>query len=204
MAGRLNKKVLLFIDEHGTAGAGDLYLGAVVVLARDAGRVDKCLSDLLEPDADEIHASRLDDGYLQGLMQRFWAAPPRDRVVLVNQKVAARGRPAPVLYAAAVVETAKAGLARFKRDILGRVTIGNMDVITHVNHHNDHPAFEAEIERARREDGRFRGVNRVARVDSAASRLLQLADVVAYSRKWIVSAELNAPGLRERFGIQLP
>lgn len=204
MAGRLNKKVLLFIDEYGTAGAGDLYLGAVVVLARDAGRVDKCLSDLLEPGAGEIHASRLDDGYLQGLMQRFWAAAPRDRVVLVNQKVAARGGPAPVLYGAAVVETAKAGLARFKRDVLGRETIGNVDVITDVNHHNDHPAFEAEIERARREDGRFRGVNRVARLDSAASRLLQLADVVAYSRKWIVSAELNAAGLRERFGIQLP
>jgi len=204
LAGRLNKKVLLFIDEHGTVGAGDLYLGAVVVLARDAGRVDKCLSDLLEPGAGEIHASRLDDGYLQGLMQRFWAAAPRDRVVLVNQKVTARGGPAPVLYAAAVIETAKAGLARFKRDVLGRETIGNVDVITDVNHHNDHPAFEAEIERARREDGRFRGVNRVARLDSAASRLLQLADVVAYSRKWIVSAELNAAGLRERFGIQLP
>lgn len=204
MAGRLNKKVLLFIDEYGTAGAGDLYLGAVVVLARDAGRLDKCLSDLLKPGAGEIHASRVDDGYLQGLMQRFWAAAPRDRIVMVNQKVAARGGPAPVLYAAAVVETAKAGLARFKRDLLGCETIGNVDVITDVNHHNDHPAFEAEIERARRENGRFRGVNRVARLDSAASRLLQLADVVAYSRKWIVSAELNATGLRERFGIQLP
>lgn len=50
---------------------GTSNLGAVVVLARNAGRVDKCLSDLLEPGAGEIHASRLDDGYLQGLMQRF-------------------------------------------------------------------------------------------------------------------------------------
>ncbi len=122
----------------------------------------------------------------------------------MNQKVVARGGPAPILYAAAVVETAKAGLTRFKRDVLGRGTIGNVDGITDVNHHNGHPAFEAEIERAQREDGRFRGVNRVSRLDSAASRLLQLADVVAYSRKWIVSAELNAAGLRERFGIQLP
>jgi hypothetical protein len=46
--------------------------------------------------------------------------------------------------------------------------------------------------------------NRVARLHSAASRLLQLADVLAYSRKWIVSAELNAAGLREWFEIQLP
>lgn len=71
MAGRLNRKVLLFIGEYRTTGAGDLYLGDVVVLARDADRVDKCLSDLLEPGAGEIHASRLDDGYLQGLMQRL-------------------------------------------------------------------------------------------------------------------------------------
>lgn len=204
MAGRLNKKVLVFLDEYGTAGTGAFYLGAVVVLARDAPRVDKCLSDLLEPGAGEIHASRLDDGYLQGLLQRFWASAPRDRMVLVNQKAAARGGPAPVLYAAAVVETVKVGLARFRRDVLGRETIGNVDVVTDVNHHNDHPAFEAEIARARHEDGRFRGVNRVTRLDSAASRLLQLADVVAYSRKWIVGAEENAAGLRERFGIQLP
>ena len=33
----LNKKVLCFIDEYGTAGQGPLYLGAVFVLARDAG-----------------------------------------------------------------------------------------------------------------------------------------------------------------------
>lgn len=104
-----------------------------------------------------------------------------------------------MLYAAAVVETANAGLARF-----GRETIGNVDVITDVNHNDDHPAFEAETERARREDGWFLGVNRVARLASAASRLLQLTDVVAYSQKWIVGAEINAAGLRERFGIQPP
>lgn len=32
-----------------------------------------------------------------------------------------------MLYAAAVVETAKAGLARFKHYVLGRETIGNID-----------------------------------------------------------------------------
>ncbi|MFV3464732.1 DUF3800 domain-containing protein, partial [Mycobacterium tuberculosis] len=69
--------------------------------------------------------------------------------------------------------------------------------------HNDHASFAAELERARRDDGRFRGVNRVVRLDSAASRLLQLADVVAYARKWIVAEEFNARGLRERFGIEL-
>lgn len=78
-----------------------------------------------------------------------------------------------------------------------------MDVITDVNQHNEHAAFDAELERARRDDGRFRGVNRIVRLDSAASRLLQLADVVAYARKWIVAEEYNARRLRERFGIDL-
>jgi hypothetical protein len=202
VAGNLNKKVLCFIDEYGTAGVGDLYLGAVIVLARDAGRVDKCFTDLLEPNANEVHAVQLDDGYLQGLLHRFWSdAPPR--LVLLNQKITPRGGAAPFLYAQAVIETVKVGLKRFQKDVLGRETIGNIDVITDVNQHNDHPLFDAEILRARTQDGRFRGVNRVTKLDSAASRLLQLADVVAYSRKWIVGADLNAIGLRERFGIQV-
>lgn len=87
--------------------------------------------------------------------------------------------------------------------MLGRDTIANVDVITDVNHHHDHLQFTAELGRARREDGRFRGNNRVVRLDSAASRLLQLADVVAYARKWIVAEELNAQGLREDFGIEM-
>ena len=120
---------------------------------------------------------------------------------MLNQKITPRDGEAPVLYAQAVIETVKVGLKRFHKDVLGRETIGNVDVITDVNHHNDHPLFDTEIERARKEDGRFRGVNRVTKLDSAASRLLQLADVVAYSRKWIVGADLNAIGLRERFGI---
>lgn len=202
MTASLNKKVLCFIDEYGTAGTASFHLGAVFVMANEAGRFDKRFSDLLEPTANEIHAVNLNDGYLQGLLQRFWNAAPQDRLVMLNQKfTAANGEP-PVLYAQAVVETVKIGLKRF-RGILGRTSIANVDVITDVNHHNDHPGFLAELERARLDDGRFRGVNRIVRLDSAASRLLQLADVVAYARKWIVAEEFNAQGLRDRFGIEL-
>lgn len=204
MAVNLNKKVLCFLDEYGTPGAGPFYLGGVIVLAGEAGRVDKCFSDLLEPNANEIHAADLNDGYLQGLLQRFWGGAPADRIVLINQKIPSRPGDAPTLYAQAVIETVKMGLKRFQTDVLRREKIGNVDVIIDVNHHNEHAAFLAAIEHARAHDGRFRGVNRVTRLDSAASRLLQLADVVAYSRKWIVGEELNAAGLRKRFGIQMP
>lgn len=98
----------------------------------------------------------------------------------------------------------KAGLKRFQDDVLRRETIGNVDVILDVNHHNEHPAFESAIAHAQAHDGRFRAVNRVARLDSAASRLLQLADVVAYSRKWVINGGMSARTLRARFGIQMP
>ena len=203
MATRLNKKVLCFIDEYGTAGAGDLYLGALIVLAREAGRLDKCFSDQLEANVNEIHAVQLDDGYLQGLMARFWQAAPTACLVLINRKLGMVGPPAPVLYAQAMIETVKVGLKRFRHDVLGRSNINNVEVITDINHHNSHTEFDAEIANAQAQGGVFRSVNHVARINSAASRLLQLADVVAHSRKWIVSDELNAAGLRDRYGIQV-
>jgi len=202
VAVRLNKKVLCFIDEFGTAGTAPFHLGAVFVLASEAGRLDKCFSDLLEANANEIHAANMSDGYLQGLLHRLWNEAPQDRIIMLNQKFAMQDGDPPILYAQAVVETVKIGLKRF-RTVLGQNTIANIDVITDVNHHNDHPAFQTELDRARHDDGRFKGVNRIVRLDSAASRLLQLADVVAYARKWIVAEDLNAQGLRDRFGIEL-
>jgi hypothetical protein len=200
----LNKKVLCFIDEYGTAGAGDMSLGAVLVLARDAGRIDRCFTGLLEANANEIHAADMDDGYLQGLLRRFRDRAPTDRFVMVNQRVGTREGTGPVVYAQAVVETVKIGLKRFQKDVLKRETIGNVEVITDQNHHNDHDDFRREIARSQQHDGRFKGVKRVVTVDSAASRLLQLADVVGYARKWLDEGAFDARALREQFGIQLP
>ena len=197
-----NKKVLCFIDESGVAGTGYFCLGSVFVLARDAGRMDKCFSDLLEANANEIHARHLGDGYLQGLLRRFQAAGLDGKGILLNQEIAAREGSAPVIYAQAVVETVKVGLGCFQREVVRHGTIGNVDVIIDANHHNGHPVFDSVIQRARYDDDLFRAVNGVVRLDSAASRLLQLADVVAASRRWIVAEELDAEGLRARFGIQ--
>lgn len=201
MAGQLNKKVLCFVDEYGTAGSGDLYLGATIMLAREAGRFDKCFSDHLEPNANEVHAVNMDDGYLQGLLDRFRQSAPQSRIVMLNRKCSAVGGSPPTLYAHAVVETVKVGLKRFRNDVLNRESIGNVDLILDVNHHNSHPDFDMAIDRARTESGSFRAINSVSKLDSAASRLLQLADVVAYSRKWIVNEHTNAAGLRERYGV---
>lgn len=199
----LNKRVLGFVDECGTAGAGPLHIGAVFVLARDAGRLDKAFTDLLEPNVSEVHAVRLEDSYLQGLLQRLQQATPAGRAVLVNQKATIEVGPPSVIYAQAVVQTVKAGLLRFQREILVRETIGNVELILDRNTHNVGEVFDAEIARARAGDGRFQGVEHVARIDSAASRLLQLADCVASARRWIANGEVNARGLRERFRVEL-
>src|SRR3546814_9469644 len=86
----------------------------------------------------------MSDGYLQGLLHRLWNNAPQDRVIMLNQKFTAQDGDPPVLYARAVVETVKIGLKRF-RTVLGRNTIANVDIITDVNHHNDHPDFMTEL-----------------------------------------------------------
>ncbi|WP_139236628.1 DUF3800 domain-containing protein [Sedimentitalea nanhaiensis] len=46
-------------------------------------------------------------------------------------------------------------------------------------------------------------VRRVTPVDSAASRMLQLADVVAHARAWIDKEEENAKKLRDAYRIEV-
>ena len=109
----------------------------------------------------------------------------------------------PRLYAQAVIETVKIGIKRFRTEVAHLPRIGNIEVLVDANHHNTHADFEDEIARARSAGGVFRGVNRVAPIDSAASRLLQLADIVAHARTWHASGELTAEVIRQRFGIHI-
>lgn len=122
MAARLNKKILCFVDEYGTAGVAPFHLGAVFVLANEAGRLDKRFSDLLEPNANEIHAVNLSDGYLQGLLDRLAADSALERVVMLNQKFSVQEGNPPVLYAQAVFETVKVGLKLFRPILVVEIT----------------------------------------------------------------------------------
>lgn len=203
MAQSNNKKVLFFIDEYGTAGKGDLYFGGVIALAKHTGRLDKCFSDQLEENAHEIHAVKMDNEYLKDLMMRFWQSSPQDNIVLINRKVSIQHGSAPVLYAQGLIETVKVGLKSFKKKAFNQEYINNVEVIIDSNHHNNHRDFEAEISEEKSKGSTFRAVNHVAKIDSAASRMLQLADIVAYSRKFINDKKLNAQQLNEQCGIQI-
>src|SRR3546814_20331585 len=98
--------------------------------------LDKCFSDLLEPNANEVHAANMSDGYLQGLLHRLWNNAQQDRVIMLNQKFTAQDGDPPVLSPRAVVDTVRIGLKRFRPD-LGRTTIANVGLKLHVNPHNN-------------------------------------------------------------------
>jgi hypothetical protein len=203
LAQGLNKKILCFLDECGTAGDGPCYFGAVLVSARNASRIDKIFSDLLDADANEIHASTLQDEYSQALLEKLRKSIPSNSVVLLNHRPTTHqdGSP-PIVYAQALIETVKVGMKRFRDDILKRSAIGNVELIIDINDHNSDATFDSEIEKAR-QHGLFKGVRHVAKVDSAASRMLQVADLVAYSRRWIMTKKINAAAIRQRFGIEI-
>lgn len=201
---RQNKKILCFIDECGTAGHGEFSLGCVMVWARDTGRIDKALSDLLEPSANELHAANLNNQYIMTLLGRFAQTDKPDGLLLLSRMGTANQGSAPEQYASDVIETVKVAIGQFKNDNgLGGRGVGNVDLILDVNHQNSHADFGGRMEDARRSDGRFRAVSRISQINSAASRTLQLADLVAYSRRLVHRDEMTVKSLRQNFGIRV-
>ena len=198
-----NKKILFFIDEFGTAGVGDLYFGGGIALAKDAGRLDKCFSDQLKTNAKEIHAVKMRDEDLKDLMIRFKQSVSQEHFILINRSVSIRQGNAPVIYAQGLIETVKVGLKLFREEVLKSEHINNVEIIIDINQHNTHRDFESEISREQSEDRKLHPVKHIARIDSAASRMLQIADIVAYSRKFIINKDLNAEQLKRDYGIHI-
>lgn len=201
---RLNKKILCFVDEYGTAGEPGFALGCVIVWARECGRLDKTFSDLLPASVNEVHAADWEKEVVQGLLARLAGGGAASRCVMLNCSGGNfSGKPA-IVYALALVETVKIGIRRFQRLNRVRIPIGNVEVIVDACEQNTSSEFDTVIKTAREQDGMFRAVNRVIPLDSAASRVLQLADVVAHSRSWIVKGEKTAQKLKDVFGIEMP
>lgn len=199
-----NKRILCFIDECGTAGEPGFALGCVMAWAKDCGRADKSLSDLLEPNANELHATNLSKAYLQSLLARYAQTDRPEGMILMNRLGTVSEGTAPAIYAGNVIETVKVAIGQFRK--LNRIRgqgVGNVELILDLNHHNTAPECQRLISEACQHDGRFKAVNRISQIDSAASRLLQLADVVAYARMWIHRGEENAKGLHENYGIRV-
>jgi hypothetical protein len=202
MSTRLNKKVLCFIDEYGTPSQEDLHFGVVTVLASDNGRLNKCFSDQLPDNANEVHAVNLSDEYLKNLMRDFYKNAPVNCFTLINRQVTAREGSAPFVYACGLIDAVKVSISTFRKEILKTSSINNVEVIVDRSHFNTHQDFETEISKVRALDNKFKAVAHVAAIDSAASRMLQLADLAAYSRKFINNKSMSAQELYRLYGIQ--
>lgn len=194
---RLNKKILCFVDEYGAAGEKGFALGAVLVWAHRCGQVDKAFSDLLPATVNEVHSANWRGSALQDLLGRFVGQGASKGLILLNRQTDVIGAARPAIYANALIETVKIGVRRFGQEHRISASIRNVDVIVDLNGQNIHPDFERAIAAAQLNDGLFRAVNRVVALDSAASRVLQLADVVAHSRAWLARRSKCGQSARE-------
>ena len=100
------------------------------------------------------------------------------------------------MYARALVRTVASGLWIFRRGV-GLPSIGNVHVLIDFNEQHNGSGDFWNVIRDERRRGHFSGVGHVAMIDSAASRLLQLADLAAASRSW----GIDAGKLESRSGI---
>ena len=198
----LNKRILFFVDECGTAGEDSFAIGCVMVWARECARADKAFCDLLEPNVNELHSATVKKEYLQRLLVRFARTNTSQRMILMNRLGTIKQGSPLVIYAGNVIETVKVAVGKFHSlHNFGGRRVNNIELIMDRNHHNCDPECQQIIAEAAESNGRFKAVDAVVQINSAASRLLQLADIAAYSRMWIHKREENARGLRETFGI---
>lgn len=201
---RLNKKILCFIDEYGTAGEPGFALGCVIVWARECGRLDKAFSDLLPASVNEVHGAKWEREVVQVLLADLARIGPPPIRIMLNCSGGNFGGSPSEIYASVLIETVKTAIRRFQRTTRVKNPIGNVDVIVDACSHNTDPLFDDAIRTAKAQDGMFQAVNRVTPLDSTASRVLQLADLVASTRGWINRGDKTAQKLRDLYGIDMP
>ena len=155
-----NKRILCFVDECGTAGKDGFALGCVMAWARDCGRADKAFSDLLEPNANEIHAANVSKEYLQSLLARYAQTDRPAGMILVNRLGSVvQGSPA-AIYAYNLIETVKVAIGQFRKtsNIRDR-GVNNIELILDRNHHNCATECQNILHSASQNDGRFKAVD---------------------------------------------
>lgn len=200
---RLNKKILCFVDEYGTAGDDGFALGCVLIWSHECGKADKSFSDLLPASVNEVHAAQWAKPNLQSILGQYAQTDAPKSLLMINKRSGGGDGDRPELYARALIEVVKIGVRRFATANNLKRKVGNVEVIIDVNEQNSHAKFNLIIHEAQKNDGLFKAVTRVTPLDSAASRLLQLADVVAHARAWIDKDEDNAKKLKDAYKIEI-
>jgi len=199
---RLNKKVLVLVDESGTPGAPDFMLGAIAVAARDVAVAGSALAGLRPGNAGEMHAVDMDGQAARAVLGGLKPVLGQRSMVLINKASAHHHGERPEVYAAAVIEITKVAIKRYAaRERIAK--IGNVELILDRTEVNTHAACQKALADAQESDGLFKAVAHVASVDSCAVPFLQVADLTAYARRWVDNGEITAKQLTDACGIEL-
>lgn len=207
MARGLDKKVLLFADEHGTPGETGFGFGFVCVRARDAQKVSAGFERYLtEQQTSEFRSANLPAhrrteivrSVLSNLGGSVSASFSITRASPSRSELEAGDGIRRKLYLNCFEYACRRTVAALQRS--GRFgRMNNVELIVDRNSLNETMEFPVSL---RREDGRLRGVRHVAVIDSAASRLLQLADAVASMLNPSVLGSQRADVLENRTGVK--
>jgi hypothetical protein len=199
-----NKRIICFIDETGSAGDEQFSLGLVVAFSYDVARIDKMFSDLMPAGFNEFHANKHTNDFVKTTIASFWdRAAGTSLMMFSHYKPDLREECKETIYAKSLIQAVKASTKKFRDHHKLGPQINNIDVIVDACEHNCGAIFVEKIENAIRDDGVFRGVNRVIPLDSSISRLIQLADAVAYMRHLSRTGVVTAKELSDQFHINL-
>lgn len=199
---RLNKKVLVLVDESGTPGAPDFMLGAVAVAARDVAVAGSVLAGLRPGNAGEMHAVNMEGQAARVVLRGLKSALNQRSMVLVNKASAHHHGERSEVYAAAAIEITKVAIKRYAA--LNKISkIGNVELILDRTEINTDATCQKALADAQRADGLFKAIAHVTSVDSCAVPFLQVADLTAYARRWVDSGEITAKRLTDECGIEL-
>lgn len=199
---RLNKKVLVLVDESGTPGEPDFMLGAVAIAARDVAVAGSALAELRPGNAGEMHAVDMEGHVARTVLKKLRPVLDQRSMVLVNKASAHHRGARPEVYAAAAIEITKVAVRRYAA--LEQIRqIGNVELILDRTETNTVAICQEALSRAQEEDGLFKAVAHIAAVDSCAVPFLQVADLTAYSRRWVNGQEITAKRLQDECGIEL-
>ena len=122
-------------------------------------------------------------------------------MVMMNRVSRESGSTPSAKYGHCLVETVSTGLKLFKKNV-GLPDIRNVRVLVDFREqHQSSKDLWCIVRNACRSHGHFMGVGHVTMVDSAASRLMQLAELVAASRNWASKMGIGVEHLEEQCGI---
>lgn len=199
-----NKRIICFVDETGSAGDEQFSLGLVMAFSHDVAKVDKMFSDLMPVGFNEFHANKHDNDFVKATIASFVERAAETSIMMFSHyKPDLREDCKETTYAKSLIEAVKASTKKFRAHHRLGAQINNIDVLVDACEHNSGPIFTGRVSDAIANDGIFRGVNRVIPLDSSVSRLIQLADAVAYMRHLSRTGGVTAKELSDQFQINL-